>query len=169
MVFSYSSISTLGISHSLLFLENHNCINNFFALAGLRWSYSWKTKRQGKCIFNVKKVNDFMFIFLSKVPHRRSGFKCMCISLKLQIFLFLCVNVELFENQIKSMCARLLKNFPLPFHTWHTCQMFMWNKHEDYLTFVFTFNIISTQGHVYVHLLKWIFQLDFSDLVAIFS
>lgn len=26
--------------------------------------------------------------------------------------------------------------------------MFMWNKHEDYLTFVFTFNIISTQGCV---------------------
>lgn len=151
MVFSYSSISTLGTSHSLLFLENHNCINNFFALAGLRWSYSWKTKRQGKCIFNVKKVNKFMIIFLSEVPHRRSGFKWMCISLKLQIFLFLCVNVELFENQIKSMCVTLLKNFPLPLGTWkiwHTCQMFMWNKHEDYLTFVFTFNIISTQRHV---------------------
>ena len=116
MVFSYSSISTLGTSHSLLFLENHNCNNNFFALAGLRWSYSWKTKRQGKCIFNVKKVNKFMIIFLSEVPHRRSGLKWMCISLKLQIFLFLCVNVELFENQIKSMCVRLLKNFPLPFH-----------------------------------------------------
>ena len=116
MVFSYSSISTLGTSHSLLFLENHNCINNFFALAGLRWSYSWKTKRQGKCIFNVKKVNKFMIFFLSEVPHRRSGFKWMCISLKLQIFLFLCVNVELFENKIKSMCVRLLKNFPLPFH-----------------------------------------------------
>ena len=42
-----------------------------------------------------------MIIFLSEVPHKRSGLKWMCISLKLQIFLFLCVNVELFKKPNK--------------------------------------------------------------------